>query len=235
MNRTDKIRLIEPEHRYELENEPEIEFTSCTTFINKFFESFDKEAIANKLVSSHPSYIDMAAEDLIAQWDQTAVDGTEVHNEIDAYIKENKPPTLPKSILAVEYLDSRTKDNIELTSEVIIYSKEMKLAGTIDLLVYNKDKDLYKIIDWKTSKKIEMSSFGNKTGTHAVTEHLMDCNFTHYSLQLSLYRYILEREYGLKVHNCELCHLSDSVKDIRCEYHKDTIEAMLIAEGRIGN
>ncbi|GIS42763.1 MAG: hypothetical protein Ct9H90mP15_08030 [Candidatus Neomarinimicrobiota bacterium] len=39
-------------------------------------------------------------------------------------------------------------------SEVIVYSEELKVAGTIDLLVYNKEQDMYHLVDWKTNKRI---------------------------------------------------------------------------------
>ena len=65
-------------------------------------------------------------------------------------------------------------------------------------------------------------------GTHASTKHVMDCNFNHYSLQLSLYRYILEKFYGLKIRNQLIAHLKDdSVDAIVTPYMKDEIIAML--------
>ena len=98
----------------------------------------------------------------------------------------------------------------ELFSEKIIYSKELNLAGTIDLLMYDKKSDSYIIIDWKTSSKIETSAYRHKTGNHDITRNLEDCNFNHYSLQLSLYRYILENYYGLKVNNQMIVHITDT-------------------------
>ena len=41
----------------------------------------------------------------------------------------------------------------------------------------------------------------------------MDCNFNHYSLQLSLYRYILEEYYNLKVRNQVVAHIKDDGVD----------------------
>ncbi len=45
------IILIEDVHRYELNDDPEFEFTSCTTFVDYFFEPFDRIGIANRLTS----------------------------------------------------------------------------------------------------------------------------------------------------------------------------------------
>jgi len=65
----------------------------------------------------------------------------------------------------------------------------------------------YEIIDWKTSKSIDKTSFGGKMGTHSITNHLMDCKFVHYSMQLSFYRYLLEKYYDLKIQNQLIAHL----------------------------
>ena len=82
--------------------------------------------------------------------------------------------------------------------------------GTIDLLMYDEKSDSYIIVDWKTSSKIATSAYRHKTGNHDITRNLEDCNFNHYSLQLSLYRYILENYYGLKVTNQMIVHITDT-------------------------
>jgi hypothetical protein len=58
------------------------------------------------------------------------------------------------------------------------------------MLFLNPDQTL-SIYDWKFSKEIQTHSFGKK-GLGPATE-LNDCNTTHYSLQLNLYREILEK------------------------------------------
>ena len=48
------IKLVEPGHKYVLTDNPEIKFRSVTEIVGEFFEPFDKMAVAEKLVSSHP-------------------------------------------------------------------------------------------------------------------------------------------------------------------------------------
>ena len=73
-----------------------------------------------------------------------------------------------------------------------------------------------------------MTSYGQKMGTHPATSHLMDCNFYHYSLQLSLYRYILEEHYGLDIHNQMIAQLQDEkVNALVAPYMRDEIIEML--------
>ena len=45
------ISLDEELHKYNLVNQPEVSFTSVTTYAEYFFEGFDAKKIATKLVS----------------------------------------------------------------------------------------------------------------------------------------------------------------------------------------
>jgi hypothetical protein len=51
------------------------------------------------------------------------------------------------------------------------------------------------IIDYKTNKEIKMESYKNWEGVSdkmlSPIDHLDDCNFSHYALQLSIYMYII--------------------------------------------
>lgn len=222
------ITLDEVAHKYSLISDPTIDFISCTTFIKYFFKAFDSIGIANGLVANHPKYIGMSPQKLIEVWDKKAENGTNVHNEIDNYIRNNETPKLDKSILAVNWLRNYLNNNHEIYSEIIVFAKELELAGTVDLLVYNKSTDSYEIFDWKTSKKIDKSSFGNKVGTTKATSNLMDCNYIHYSLQLSLYRYILEEYYNLSISKITILHINDTdVIHHESKYYKAEIEKML--------
>ena len=108
--------------------------------------------------------------------------------------------------------------------EVIIYSKELGIAGSIDVLARDTKNDTYIIIDWKTSKSINKSSFGGRMGIHPITSHLMDCKYVHYSMQLSLYRYLIEEFYGIKISNLLIAHLNgNECKPIIADYYKKEV------------
>jgi len=98
------------------------------------------------------------------------------------------------------YLDELNKINRSIKkelnlveSEKIIFSPRLRLAGTYDALFMTKDKRCYVLLDWKTSKNIEFKNQWNSFGLEPI-QHLDNCNFIHYSLQLKLYSYILRNE-----------------------------------------
>lgn len=226
---SEDISLDKDSHIYRLKSDSSIIFTSVTTFIDTFFEKFDSQKIATKLVKNHPKYSKYTIESLIKEWNDTAKHGTEVHEEIENWIKEKVIPSQNKAKVGLRWLHAyKKKSNVEVLSEVLLYSKELKISGTVDILVLNKYTGKYDIIDWKTSKKITKWSFNKKMGTKPPTQNIMDCNFNHYSLQLSLYRYILERNYGIEIDNQYIVHLKeDEARAISTRYMKEDIIRML--------
>jgi len=208
------ITLNRDTHTYSLLSNPDLTFTSVTTYIDNFFEKFDAERVAKKLIENYPKYADRTIDSLKKEWEESAKYGTMVHDEIEMWIKNKTEPKDIKSINGKNWLLAyQAKSDIDVLSEIIIYSKELKIAGTMDILAKDNSTGEYIIIDWKTSKKINKISHKHKTGTHKVTENIMDCNFNHYSLQLSLYRYILEEYYNLKVRNQVVAHIKDDGVD----------------------
>ena len=225
----DNVSLNKETHEYKLAGQPDLMFTSVTTFVDHFFEGFDAQKVATKLINNYPKYAGRTVESLIADWDAAADYGTSVHEELERWIKNGIDPSDIKAINGKDWLQHyKLKSDIDIISEVIVYSTELSIAGTVDILAKDNSTGLYEIIDWKTSKKIEMVSYGQKMGTHEITKNIMDCNFYHYSLQLSLYRYILETYYGLKIHNQLIAQLhEDGVNAHVAPYMKDEIIAML--------
>jgi len=224
-----EIRLEEETHKYILTSHEGIEFTSVTTCISEFFDKFDKEAVAYKLVTTIPKYKGRSTEDLIKEWEESANYGIAVHKEIEDYIKLKKTPKIDRAIAGVHWLTKYLqKSDYDIFSEVIVYCKELKIAGTVDLLLFDKVSQKYSILDWKTSKEIKTDSYKMKTGNKPETNDLLDCKFNHYALQLSLYRYLLEKNYNLQLDDQLIIHLgSDTVHGYITSYFKEHIVSIL--------
>ena len=188
-----KISLEEESHTYKLLNS-KIEFNSVTEFINTFFNPFDEKKIAKKL-SGHGKYHNMSLEDILLDWEKRRNRGTIVHKEIENFLNSNlehEHQLDPKSKQAIIFLKKKclNKDNL-LFSEVKICSEELQLAGTIDLMIYSKKNNKIYLIDWKTN--IDIKKKGYNKGTCFPTNSIDDCSFNRYTLQLSMYLYILEK------------------------------------------
>ena len=223
------IDLDQKNHRYILAENPEFDFQSVTEFIHHFFEKFDKIGVAQKLINTNPKYSGKTIEQVIKDWSKGAERGTIVHNELEMFIKKDQAPEHKMSIMGANWIKEKQRNpHNTFYSEVIVFSKELGIAGTIDVLVYNSEQDMYHLVDWKTNKRIDKNSFRKKKGILESSKHLDDCNFNHYSLQLTFYRYILERYYGLEIGSQTLFHLKeDNYEIFNVDYKSEDLISML--------
>lgn len=100
----------------------------------------------------------------------------------------------------------KTKDSIfPYRTELIMFDDDHQLAGSIDMLFKDTEGRVL-IYDWKRSKEFKYDNRWQKG--FGLLSHLDDCNIIHYSLQLNMYRRILETHYGEKVAGMVLirCH-----------------------------
>ena len=109
----------------------------------------------------------------------------------------------------------------------------LRIAGQADLIVKNGNN--ISILDWKTNKEIKKRSYYNKTKKKNVMmkfplNNLEDCNYNIYTLQLSLYAYMIQQlNPEFNIQNLNLVHIARDGKQTvyECKYLKDDIERML--------
>jgi len=207
----DNIKLNRDSHIYTLNDDKSINFTSVTTFISEFFEKFDSLKTATKLVNTVPKYSHLTVDELLSEWKFARDHGTKVHNEIEDNLIDGTNASEPKAIHGIDWLNKHTSfDKHQVFAEKIIYSEDIKLAGSVDLIIHNNETNEYTIVDWKTNAKISTSAYRGKKGTHKITSNIEDCKYSVYALQLSAYRYILEKYYGLSIYRQFIVHLKDT-------------------------
>lgn len=147
----------------------------------------------------------------------------------------------------------RLKQYIE--RDCIIYAEKRvkldfaQLAGTIDVPIIKRDSNRFCILDWKTNKdefkptsgymkKIQVGGQWIKSDIFVPTDdkfkypvnHLPACKLYAYSLQLSLYAYIMEVwGYELVDKGLEIIHIRPGAepKLIKIPYLKDEIELLI--------
>ena len=88
-----------------------------------------------------------------------------------------------------------------------IYDMETKIAGTIDALYKDELTNSYIICDWKRSNCIKYNNVFGQTYKSPI-QNIGECNYVSYSLQLNVYKYILENVYNMPVKSMYLivCH-----------------------------
>ena len=109
--------------------------------------------------------------------------------------------------------EAKLKNLIPIYPELKIFSKRWKLAGTIDqpfLLWDTKDKKVLLLIaDWKTDKEFKDDKHPKskyKKLLHPFAD-LWENSINLYSIQISLYRLIIEDQTGMETHGGFLAYL----------------------------
>jgi len=235
-SRDANIQFFEEGHRYVILTEPDVKYTSVTTWNHQHFPKFDADAIIDKMMNGSGwkkghKYWGQTPEQIKALWDanKNAVSGagTDLHYEIECfnnnddlapgytnkelyekYMQENGDILATKPI-EWQYFINFIKDTPDLKpyrTEWIIYNDSVKISGSIDMVYENQDGTI-SIYDWKRCKNITSSNNFNKFAIHPLICHLPDTNFWHYSLQLNTYKVILEEKYGKKVRDLFLVRL----------------------------
>jgi len=202
----------EENHTYHLGDK---QLMGVTSYISKFKNKFDSDSIAEKYAKKHG----LDKQELLQKWklegEISAKNGTACHAIIENFILTNKVELLgvsEKEKIAVKFINDffLTQRLIPVDTEIIVYNDA--LASQIDCIAKNKEGQ-YFILDWKTNKKIDTYSYGKSM--KAPYEYLPDCNFYHYSLQLSLYKEMYKEN---KIEDCFIVHLDNENYNI-IKYH----------------
>lgn len=187
---------------------------------NYFWANLPDEEPEMIMLDSDHSHLQVTPSDVLKQWALDNVIGTTRGTYVHNYLEnlENRIIDVPEIVLipnmstsqAINYVNSLQtarelcqsfvtdiqKTHTLVASEFIVGSPKLELAGTFDRLYFNRETKQYEIWDFKTDKKFRSKGeFGNKIKTFDVP----DCEFEKYSLQVSLYRKIIEDALGIKL------------------------------------
>lgn len=201
--RDERITFEEGPHIYTIDGESD--YTSTTTVVHSHFSTFNADKIITKMMNSKrwiiSKYFGMTREEIKAQWEtnrcSAASAGTKMHLDIEKFY--NHVPVENDSI-EYEYFKKFIQSIPNLKpyrTEWMVFDTSLKLAGSIDM-VYEQEDGTLLIYDWKRSKEIKKSNRW-QSSTSEYLKHVPDSNFWHYSLQLNIYKYLLETNYGKTV------------------------------------
>ncbi len=165
-------------------------FTSASTLIKKYSPPFDPDG---SILKRKAAQLNISEAELQAEWDKKKVDGCRTghvfHKQVEQFINTRRIPEGPDKDIIKQF--KKFKFSGKLFSEVRLYDDDSMVAGTTDL-IHMIDDNTLDICDFKTNKKL--SSY-NPWGHRMLfpIDYLYDTDFNKYSLQLSLYAYLLEK------------------------------------------
>lgn len=224
-----KLSFNEEEHIYSLGG---IEFCSVSNIVSKFFREFDAVGISLKKCYGN----ELEAAKLREVWESkgcvASQAGTFLHKQIEDYLNGKEIPDLlcdvcyqGNYVKCSQRLDisrewsyfkafERNTPFVPFRTEWRIYDADARMAGTLDFVCACPD-GTYEIYDWKRSNKIDPTERNPWANGLNGLEHLTDTSYSHYCLQQNLYRYMLQKNYGLKVSRMNLVVLHPELPTYR--------------------
>ena len=200
---------LEPiEHVY-IHRKTGVKYNSVTKAIASIEPHFDAQAVSLAIVhqpneTKQERYIGMTQIQILDYWqmlnDEANIYGTKVHDIVEKYLKANKwwfpEDELAKKVIE-GYNNLKIDEGIGMQPERIMFSEEFELAGMSDLIV-DIDQTFFDVGDWKTNRVFNFfNPYGYET-LHKPFDHLQNCQWSIYTIQLSVYAYMYEMETGKK-------------------------------------
>lgn len=199
-----RLRFDEGPHVYHIDGCSEN--VSVTTLVHRYFEKFDADRVIAKMMGSRnwpqSKYYGMTAGAIKRQWAEAGADastrGTRMHKSIELFYN-GQDTTGYEGEEFDRFLQFHAEhEHLKAyRTEWEIFDEDLKIAGSVDMVFRDTTTQEFLIYDWKRSKEIKFCNPWAK-GLPPL-DGRDDCNFVSYSLQLNIYRYILETRYGLTI------------------------------------
>jgi len=221
------ISLDEATHIYTIRQDKS--YKSVTTLVKSLFKKFDSDLIIDKMMRSknwpNNKYFGKTKEEIKQGWTKNGLEssalGTRLHLNIEYFYNNVLDKTMEFTKEFEMFLEfyNNNRHLIPYRTEWLIFDEDLKMAGSVDML-FKEEKDgqtYYHIYDWKRSKEIKKHNNYDNCLVKGL-DHLPDSNYWHYSLQLNIYKYILEKNYSIMITDMFLVQIHPNFKTY--EKHK---------------
>jgi len=214
------IQFRESDHSYTSIVPDGIQWKSVTGIIHDLCEPFDKVAVATKCSTKRPGkypnkWFGYSVDEILRIWDSENNRSTELghwyHSKKENELYQSGIDNVCQPVMSNGVkIASSQKLTEGIYPEHIVYLQSAGICGQVDLP--SVTAGILDITDHKTNKEIKTVGFTNWEGVTkkmlAPVNHLDDCEFNHYSLQLSMYAYmILQHNPSLKLGRLTIEHV----------------------------
>jgi hypothetical protein len=201
---------LEPIDHVYIHRETGKKYSSVTKTLSSIEPHFDAEKIALAITRQPDAvkqerYLNLTQQQILDYWqflnDEANIYGTRVHDIVERYLLANKwyfPPETPEGAFEQKVIDGinalKIEEGIAMWPERIMFSEQYELAGMSDLII-DVDDIWFDVFDHKTNKVFNFyNPFGYETLLKPF-DHMQACQWSIYTLQLSVYAYMYELEF----------------------------------------
>ena len=217
------FKFYNEDHHYEYKGQPI--GISVTRLIEEYTNEFDAEAIAEKVAIRDGKTIQEVLDEWKEKNEWSCRKGSECHeyaqslwkDEVIFYedddLDETKEEILEKiKGQAINFYENY-QDNLEhLADEFVIGSEEYDIASAVDHLFINKLTGELVLVDYKTNSDIHKNEKYAKS-MKVPLHNLKDTTLNHYYIQLSIYKYIIEKYTNLKISEMFIVYMSENIEN----------------------
>lgn len=221
---------------------------SVTRFIAEYENEFNQQEVAERCAIKQ----NRSVEEILAEWkykaDFACCKGTTCH-EFAQFLWSGEKWNIIDFDESIEYQMAVTKiqkqatqfkldyqDHLEhLQDELVVGSEEYDIASAVDHLFYNKLTGGLVLVDYKTNSILKGYNDDIKNRKYTkkmkVPLHKIDDDaLHHYYIQLSIYKFLIEKYTGLKVDEMFIVYMSENIENyeiIEIPYLKEEVKTIL--------
>ena len=232
--------FFEEDHHYEYKGKKI--GISVTKLIEQYCNEFDAQTVAERVALKE----NRSVQDVLNEWQHknsiACLKGSKGHLYVQSlwndklYSEDNiediQPVKIPLSIIkeqANNFYDDFKNKFEHLADEFVIGSEEYDIASAIDHLFINKMTEQLVLVDYKTNSDIHKNEKYAKK-MKVPLDHLQDFTLNHYYIQLSIYKFLIEKYTDLKISEMFIVYMSENIENyqiIEIPYLKKEVKKIL--------
>lgn len=216
-----KIQFNHKEHKYFLDR---FELNAVSNFISNYKKEFESHKIANRLCRLYNDkhklvgkYLERKPDYYLELWnsirEMACHRGTMIHLYAESYPYFDEPKIKEHHYIH-NFFNELNSKYIFIGSEIRVYSTSLKIAGTLDCLLFNKETKKYVVVDWKSNGDIYKKENGYFLEPF---DKFKNNKLNSYTLQLNFYKHCLEEMFkaNFEIEELWIVWLTDNNDDYK--------------------
>ena len=240
LKKFDDFKFYKDGHYYEYKGEKV--GISVTRFIEQYANEFDKMGVAEKCAIRDNKTV----EEILEEWEYknkfACSKGSNCHIYAQSvwtdeeYYLESFDGTQHFKDTCLKIFEQADRFHLDfkgiyehIQDEQIVGSYEYDISSAVDHLFYNKLTGEVDLIDYKTNSDIRKNEKYAKN-MKVPLQKLKDTTLNHYFIQLSIYKFLIEKYTNIKIANLIIVYMSENIENyeiIEVPYLKKEVEKIL--------
>ena len=241
----DKFKFFEVDHHYEC-NGKRVGI-SVTRLIEEYSNPFDQQAIAEKVAIRD----NKSVSEVLEEWEyknkfacekghfahefvQNLWSGIIYQENIKSGLEDIKTPLNKIKQQAINFYNNFKDKFTHIQDEQLVGSEEYDICSAVDHLFLDKNGNVW-LIDYKTNSILKGYNDDEKNRRYTKKmliplQNIKNDSLNHYYLQLSIYKYLIEKYTNIKIYKTMIVYMSENIENyelIETPYLIKEVELML--------